>query len=189
MSYLTQMTGLTVQNFVSAATGIAIAIALIRGFARRSTPARSATSGSISTRATLYVLLPICIVVHARSSSRAACRRTSTPTRAITTLGGATQTAAAGTGRLARKRSRCSAPTAAASSTPTPPTRSRTRRRSPTSSRCCSIFAIPAGLTYTFGKMVGNTQAGLGDLRRDERALPRSASPSRPSPSRTATRC
>ena len=47
MSYLTQMAGLTVQNFVSAATGIALAIALIRGFARRSARRRSATSGSI----------------------------------------------------------------------------------------------------------------------------------------------
>jgi K+-transporting ATPase ATPase A chain len=46
MSYLTQMAGLTVQNFVSAATGIAIAIALIRGFSRASGN-RSAISGSI----------------------------------------------------------------------------------------------------------------------------------------------
>jgi K+-transporting ATPase ATPase A chain len=45
MSYLTQMVGLTVQNFVSAATGIAIAVALIRGFARASAR-RSAISGS-----------------------------------------------------------------------------------------------------------------------------------------------
>ena len=47
MSYLTQMAGLTVQNFVSAATGIALAIALIRGFARRSAKTVSAISGSI----------------------------------------------------------------------------------------------------------------------------------------------
>ena len=45
MSYLTQMAGLTVHNFLSAATGIALAVALIRGFARRSTRT-SATSGS-----------------------------------------------------------------------------------------------------------------------------------------------
>ena len=44
--YLTQMAGLTVQNFVSAATGIALAVALIRGFARALGAQRSATSGS-----------------------------------------------------------------------------------------------------------------------------------------------
>ena len=47
MSYLAQMAGLTVHNFVSAATGIALAIALIRGFARRSAQHASAISGSI----------------------------------------------------------------------------------------------------------------------------------------------
>lgn len=62
MSYLTQMAGLTVHNFVSAATGIALAIALVRGFARRS----ANTLGNFwvdLTRTTLYVLLPIAIVV------------------------------------------------------------------------------------------------------------------------------
>jgi potassium-transporting ATPase potassium-binding subunit len=58
MSYLTQMAGLAVQNFLSAATGIVVAIALIRAFARHST----ATIGNFwvdITRCTLYVLLPI----------------------------------------------------------------------------------------------------------------------------------
>jgi potassium-transporting ATPase potassium-binding subunit len=62
MSYLTQMAGLTVHNFVSAATGIALAVALIRGFARRS----AQTVGNFwvdLTRCTLYILLPISIVV------------------------------------------------------------------------------------------------------------------------------
>jgi K+-transporting ATPase ATPase A chain len=61
MSYFTQMLGLTVHNFVSAATGIALALALIRGFARRS----AKTLGNFwvdLTRGTLYVLLPIAIV-------------------------------------------------------------------------------------------------------------------------------
>jgi len=62
MSYLVQMAGLTVHNFVSAATGIALAIALIRGFARRS--AKSIGNFWVDlTRCTLYVLLPIAIVV------------------------------------------------------------------------------------------------------------------------------
>jgi K+-transporting ATPase ATPase A chain len=62
MSYLTQMAGLTVHNFASAATGIVLAIALIRGFARRSTN----TIGNFwtdLTRCVLYILLPISIVV------------------------------------------------------------------------------------------------------------------------------
>jgi potassium-transporting ATPase potassium-binding subunit len=62
MSYLVQMAGLTVHNFVSAATGIALALALIRGFARRS----ATTIGNFwvdMTRCTLYVLLPVSIVV------------------------------------------------------------------------------------------------------------------------------
>ena len=61
LSYLSQMLGLTHQNFLSAATGIALAVALIRGFARAS----SKTVGSFwvdLTRGTLYVLLPICVV-------------------------------------------------------------------------------------------------------------------------------
>jgi len=62
MSYLVQMAGLTVQNFVSAATGIAIAIALIRGFARAS--GKSIGNFWVDlTRCTLYVLLPLCIVL------------------------------------------------------------------------------------------------------------------------------
>jgi K+-transporting ATPase ATPase A chain len=62
MSYLTQMMGLTVHNFVSAATGIALAVALVRGFARHS----AKTVGNFwadLVRCTLYILLPISIVV------------------------------------------------------------------------------------------------------------------------------
>ncbi|MCX7169591.1 MAG: potassium-transporting ATPase subunit KdpA, partial [Proteobacteria bacterium] len=61
MSYLTQMLGLTVQNFFSAATGIVVVIALIRGFARHT----AKTVGNVwvdLTRITLYVLLPISLV-------------------------------------------------------------------------------------------------------------------------------
>ena len=61
LSYLTQMAGITVQSFLSAAAGIAVAIALVRGFARHS----ATTLGNVwvdLTRATLYVLLPVCIV-------------------------------------------------------------------------------------------------------------------------------
>ena len=61
MSYLVQMAGLTVHNFVSAATGIALAIALVRGFARRSARGIGNFWADL-TRCTLYVLLPISIV-------------------------------------------------------------------------------------------------------------------------------
>jgi len=61
MSYLTQMVGLTVQNFVSAAAGMAVLVALIRGFARRS----AETIGNFwvdLVRTTLYILLPLSVV-------------------------------------------------------------------------------------------------------------------------------
>jgi potassium-transporting ATPase potassium-binding subunit len=62
MSYLVEMAGLTVHNFLSAATGIALAIALIRGFSRRS----ASTVGNFwvdMTRCVLYILLPVSIVI------------------------------------------------------------------------------------------------------------------------------
>jgi K+-transporting ATPase ATPase A chain len=62
MSYLTQMAGLTVQNFLSAATGIAIAMALIRAFSRASGKAVGNFWVDM-TRATFYILLPLCIVL------------------------------------------------------------------------------------------------------------------------------
>jgi len=61
MSYLVQMAGLTVHNFVSAATGIAMALALIRGFVRR----EAKTIGNFwvdLTRCTLYILIPLSVV-------------------------------------------------------------------------------------------------------------------------------
>jgi K+-transporting ATPase ATPase A chain len=62
MSYLTQMLALTVQNFVSAALGMAVLVALVRGFARQS----AQTLGNFwvdLTRGTLYILLPLCVVL------------------------------------------------------------------------------------------------------------------------------
>lgn len=62
VSYLSQMLGMTVQNFVSAATGLAVLVALCRGIARRS----ASTVGKFwvdMTRATLYGLLPLCLVL------------------------------------------------------------------------------------------------------------------------------
>jgi len=62
MSYLVQMAGLTVHNFMSAATGIALAIALIRGFARREAKAIGNFWVDV-TRCTIYILLPLSIVI------------------------------------------------------------------------------------------------------------------------------
>ena len=127
LSYLVQMLGLTHQNFLSAATGIVLAVALIRGFARASMK----TIGNFwvdVTRCTLYVLLPICIVFTRSSWSGRACRRRlvhmwrrprwkapSKPSPSVRSP--------------RRSRSRCSAPMAVVSSTPTPRIRSKTRRR------------------------------------------------------------
>ncbi|WP_202901863.1 potassium-transporting ATPase subunit KdpA [Thermogemmatispora carboxidivorans] len=61
MSYLTQMAGLAYHNFVSAATGMALAVALVRGLARRSAEQLGNFWVDL-TRATLYILLPICVV-------------------------------------------------------------------------------------------------------------------------------
>src|ERR1700675_4570383 len=61
LGYLTQMAGITVQSFLSGASGIAVAVALVRGFSRRS----AVTIGNFwvdVTRVTLYVLLPVCVI-------------------------------------------------------------------------------------------------------------------------------
>lgn len=94
MSYLTQMLGLTVHNFLSAATGIALAVALIRGFARRTTK----TLGNFwvdMTRATLYILLPLSILIALFLVWQGIPQNLSAYTEA-TTLEGAKQTIAQG---------------------------------------------------------------------------------------------
>ncbi len=62
LSYLTQMIGLTVQNFVSAATGMAVLVALIRGWTRRTTEGLGSFWVDL-TRSTLYILLPLSLVL------------------------------------------------------------------------------------------------------------------------------
>src|SRR5260221_488512 len=94
LSYLVQMLGLTHQNFLSAATGIVLAVALIRGFARAS----MRTIGNFwvdITRCTLYVLLPIC-VVYALFLVWQGMPQTLGPYVEATTLEGAKQTIAVG---------------------------------------------------------------------------------------------
>src|SRR6201994_161279 len=94
VSYLVQMLGLTHQNFLSAATGIVLAMALIRGFARAS----AQTVGNFwvdITRCTLYILLPIC-VVYALFLVWQGIPQTLGPYVDATTLEGAKQTIAVG---------------------------------------------------------------------------------------------
>src|SRR5579864_6268588 len=89
MSYLTQMAALAVQNFVSAAVGIAVAVALIRGFARHTVK----TIGNFwvdVTRCTLYILLPICILATLFFVWQGSIQNFKGPVTA-TTLEGATQ--------------------------------------------------------------------------------------------------
>ncbi|MGB8600561.1 MAG: potassium-transporting ATPase subunit KdpA [Rhizomicrobium sp.] len=94
MSYLTQMAGLTVHNFVSAATGIALALAVIRGFARRSAQGLGNFWVDL-TRCTLYVLLPISILA-ALFFVWQGVPQNLTPYLHITTLEGAQQILAQG---------------------------------------------------------------------------------------------
>jgi len=82
------MLGLTHQNFLSAATGIVTPVALIRGLARASNEDDRPISGSTSPAATLYILLPICIVYYDLPGSPQACRKRSAP-MSTTTLEGA----------------------------------------------------------------------------------------------------
>lgn len=94
LSYFSQMVGLTVQNFLSAATGIAVAFALIRGFANRS----SASLGNAwrdLTRITLYVLLPISLLMALFFVSQGSIQNFA-PYHNFTTLEGVQQTLSMG---------------------------------------------------------------------------------------------
>ena len=94
MSHFVQMTGLVVQNFLSAATGIALALAVTRAFAR----SRAATLGNFwadLTRATLYVLLPLSIIV-ALGFALSGVPQTLAASAEVTTLEGAKQVIALG---------------------------------------------------------------------------------------------
>ncbi|WP_292987090.1 potassium-transporting ATPase subunit KdpA [Pantoea sp.] len=94
LSYFSQMVGLTVQNFLSAATGIAVAFALIRGFANRS----SASLGNAwrdLTRITLYVLLPISLLMALFFVSQGSIQNFA-PYHSISTLEGVQQTLSMG---------------------------------------------------------------------------------------------
>ncbi len=157
MSYFTQMVGLTVQNFVSAATGLAIALALIRGLARRSAD----TLGNFwvdLVRTTLYVLLPLSILFSIVLVWQGVPQNLNGYVQAQT-VEGSTQTIAQGP--VASQEiikmvginggGFFNANSAHPYENPTPLTNFL---------EMVAIFAIPAGLTYTFGRMVGDTRQG-----------------------------
>src|SRR5579863_7720373 len=157
MSYLTQMAGLTVHNFVSAATGIVLAVALIRGFARKS--AQHIGNFWIDlTRCTLYILLPISIVVGLFFVWQGVPQNLSSYIDA-TTLEGAKQTIAQGPVASQEVIKMLGtngggffgANSAHPFENPNPITNLF---------EMWLILVIPAALTYTFGKMVGDTRQG-----------------------------
>jgi K+-transporting ATPase ATPase A chain len=157
MSYLSQMAGLTVQNFVSAATGIAIAIALVRGFARRNT-AEIGNFWVDLVRATLYLLFPLSILV-ALLLMASGVPQTLARYAEATGLDGVTRLIPLGpaASQIAIKQLGSNgggffnANSAHPFENPTPFTNAV---------ESLAILLIAAGLTYTCGKMVGDTRQG-----------------------------
>ncbi|RJS21351.1 potassium-transporting ATPase subunit KdpA [Corallococcus sp. H22C18031201] len=161
MSYLSQMMGLAWHNFVSAAVGAGVALALARGFTRRPGPAGQKTLGNFWVdliRATLYVLLPICFVYALFLVSQGVLQNFA-PYRELLTMEGVKQTLAMGpvASQEAIKMLGTNgggffnANSAHPFENPTPLTNL---------AEMLSIFALPAALTYTYGKMAGDTRQG-----------------------------
>jgi potassium-transporting ATPase potassium-binding subunit len=157
LSYFVQMAALTVQNFVSGAAGVAVAIAVARGFARQ----QMKTIGNFwvdMTRATVYLLLPLSLVGALFLCSQGVIQNLHPNTKA-TTVEGAAQIIPQGpvASQEAIKMIGTNgggffgANSSHPFENPTPLTNFV---------QMLMIFAIPAGLMYTFGKMVGDTRQG-----------------------------
>ena len=157
MSYLTQMAALAVQNFVSAAVGIAIAVTLIRGFARHTTK----TIGNFwadLVRCTVYILLPVCVVTTLFFVSQGCIQNFKAPVTAQT-LEGAPQVIEQGplASQLSIKMLGTNgggffnANSAHPYENPTPASNLL---------QLVLIFTLGAGLTYMFGKAVKDTRQG-----------------------------
>src|SRR5215475_3172894 len=157
VSYLVQMAALTVQNFVSAAVGIAVAVAMIRGFARHSTR----TIGNFwtdVTRGTLYILLPISIVAALFFVWQGSIQNFK-PAATVQTLEGSAQTIEQGplASQLAIKMlgtnggGYFNVNSAHPYENPTPLSNLV---------QMLLIFVLGAGLTYQFGKMIRDTRQG-----------------------------
>ncbi|MCW4463426.1 potassium-transporting ATPase subunit KdpA [Sphingomonas sp. BT-65] len=161
LSNLSQMLGLAIHNFLSAATGIAIAFALFRGFARRETK-NIGNFWADMTRVTLYLLLPICIV-YAVFLIASGVPQTFDAMTVATTVEGAQQNIALGpvASQEAIKMLGTNgggffnANSAHPFENPTALTNLV---------QMLSIFLIGVGLTWTFGKAVGDTRQGWAIL-------------------------
>ncbi|HEY6537992.1 MAG TPA: potassium-transporting ATPase subunit KdpA [Candidatus Dormibacteraeota bacterium] len=162
MSYLTQMSALTVQQFVSAAVGIQVAMALVRGFARRD----SATIGNFWVdliRGILYLLLPISLVGTVVFVSQGAVQTLVGPAHIHDLLNGFSQTIALGPVASMTVIKQLgtngggffNANAAHPFENPTGLTNFI---------EILLLLAIPVALTYTFGKMVGSIRQGLAVL-------------------------
>jgi K+-transporting ATPase ATPase A chain len=161
MSYLVQMLGLTHQNYLSAATGIVLAVALIRGFARHSVR----TVGSFwvdVTRCTLYILIPLC-VPYALFLVWQGIPQTLGPYVNAATLEGAKQTIALGpvASQIAIKMLGTNGGGFFNANAAHP-------FENPTALsnyvQIISIFVLGAALTNVFGRMVGNQKQGWAVL-------------------------
>lgn len=161
MSNLSQMLGLTIHNFLSAATGIALAFALFRGFARREAKAIGNFWADV-TRITLYLLLPICIA-YTLFLIASGVPQTMAGAVDVSTLEGARQSILLG-------------PVASQEAIKMLGTNgggffnanSAHPFENPSALvnfvQMLSIFVIGFGLTWTFGKAVGNTRQGWAIL-------------------------
>jgi potassium-transporting ATPase potassium-binding subunit len=157
LSYFSQMAGLTVHNFASAATGIALAVALIRGFARRSAQGIGNFWADL-TRCCLYILLPICIVF-ALFLVWQGIPQNLDPYVTATTLEGGQQTIAQGpvASQIAIKMLGTNGGGFFNANAAHP-------YENPTALsnfvQMVSIFALGAALTNVFGRMVGDQRQG-----------------------------
>jgi K+-transporting ATPase ATPase A chain len=157
MSYLTQMAGLAFQNFVSAAAGIAIAVALIRGLSRKSAQALGNFWVDL-TRITLYILIPICIVGALVLVSQGVVQNFQ-PYVEVTSLEGVKQVIAQGpvaSQEIIKELGTngggfFNANSAHPFENPNVLTNMI---------EMLAILVIPAALVYTFGRSVGNTKQG-----------------------------
>lgn len=161
MSYLSQMAGLAWHDFISAAAGIGVAIALARGITRRGDGKGPATIGNFwvdLTRATVYILLPISVLFAVLLVSQGAIQNLA-PYLELRTLEGAKQTLAMGpvASQEAIKQLGTNgggffgANAAHPFENPNPLTNFFS---------IVLIFAIPAGLTFTFGRMAKDERQG-----------------------------
>ncbi len=158
LSYFSQMAGLTVQNFVSAATGMAVAVAVVRGFAARS----AGTIGNFwvdLTRSVLYVLLPLSILL-AVALVIEGVPQSLAPYTEATTLEGAEQVIAQGpvASQVAIKQLGTNGGgffginSAHPLENPTPASNLL---------QCVAILLIPVAFVFLFGRMVGDRRQGL----------------------------